>query len=204
MVDAILDHPCTGHATVAALRAQGGIRALNISHVANPTLEFDTPSGKIELYSEQAARLGLPPLPSFAAAAPETDAYPLALTQGRTLAHFHSFYNNGRELPALARRESEPALWLSPEDAASRNVADGAAIRIFNARGELAAQARVTDKVPAGTVWMRDGWPGLNRLTEGAAVLPDAAVDLFAFSAGQATFDARVDVALATPSAPCT
>ena len=65
MVDAILDHPCTGHATVAALREQGGIRALNVSHVANPTLDFDTPSRKIELYSEQAARLGLPPLPSY-------------------------------------------------------------------------------------------------------------------------------------------
>jgi anaerobic selenocysteine-containing dehydrogenase len=183
MVDAILDHPWTGHATVAALRAEGGIRALNVSHVANPSLEFDTPSGKIELYSEQAARLGLAPLPSFAAPAPEAPGYPLALTQGRTLAHFHGFYNNGRELPSLARRESEPSLWLSPEDAASRNVAD---------------------KIPAGTVWMRDGWPGLNRLTEGTAVLPDAAVDLFAFSAGQATFDARVDVALLTPSAPCT
>jgi len=204
MIDAIFDHPCTGHATVAALRAQGGMRALDISHVANPSFEFETPSGKIELYSEQAARLGLPPLPSFAAAAPESDAYPLALTQGRTLAHFHSFYNNGRELPSLARRESEPALWLSLEDAALRDIADGVAIRIFNARGELAARARVTDKIPAGTVWMRDGWPGLNSLTDGAAVLPDAAVDLFAFSAGQATFDARVEVALLTPSVPCT
>jgi anaerobic selenocysteine-containing dehydrogenase len=204
MIDAILDHRCTGHATVAALRAEHGIRALDVSHVANPTLEFDTPSGKIELYSEQAARFGLPPLPSFDAPAPAAPAYPLALTQGRTLAHFHSFYNNGQELPSLARRESEPALWLSPDDAAQRNVGDGAAIRIFNARGELAAKARVTDKIPAGTVWMRDGWPGLNRLTEGAAVLPDAAVDLFAFSAGQATFDTRVEVALATPSAPCT
>ena len=196
MVDAILDHRCTGYATVAALREQGGMRALDISHVANPSLEFDTPSGKIELYSEQAARLGLPPLPSFAEPSAATPGYPLALTQGRTLAHFHSFYNNGRELPLLARRESEPALWLSLEDAASRNIADGAAIRVFNARGELAAKARVTDKIPAGTVWMRDGWPGLNCLTEGAAVLPDAAVDLFAFSAGQATFDARVEVVL--------
>jgi hypothetical protein len=44
---------------------------------------------------------------------------------------------------------------------------------------------------------MRDGWTGLNRLTAGSAVLPDAAVDLFAFSAGQATFDAMVEVALA-------
>ena len=65
MVDAILDHPCTGRATVAALRAEGGIRALNVSHVANPTLDFDTPSRKIEFYSEQAERLGLPPLPSY-------------------------------------------------------------------------------------------------------------------------------------------
>ena len=62
MVDAILDHPCTGRATVAALRAEGGIRPLNVSHVANPTLDFDTPSRKIEFYSEQAERFGLPPL----------------------------------------------------------------------------------------------------------------------------------------------
>ena len=203
MVDAILDHPCTGHATVAVLRAQGGIRALNVSHVANPTLDFDTPSRKIEFYSEQAERLGLPPLPSHdmpkrqePRTGPTGRTYSLALTQGRTLTHFHSFYNNGRELPTLARRESEPTLWISPVDAAMRNVAEGAAIRIFNERGDLAARAHVTDRIPAGTVWMRDGWPNLNRLTAGTPVLPDAAVDLFAFSAGQASFDAMVEVAL--------
>lgn len=52
----------------------------------------------------------------------------------------------------------------------------------------------VTDRVPPGTVWMRDGWAGLNALTSGAPVLPDDAVDLFAFSAGQAEFQADVDV----------
>jgi anaerobic selenocysteine-containing dehydrogenase len=200
MVDAILDHPCTGRATVAALRAEGGIRALNISHVANPTLDFDTPSRKIEFVSEQAGRLGLPILPVHEAAvaqAPEAagQSYSLALAQGRTMIHFHGFYNNGRELPTLARREAQPTLWISPEDAATRNLADGAAIRIFNARGDLKARAHVTARIPAGTVWMRDGWPGLNRLTAGAPVLPDAAVDLFGFSAGQATFDAIVEVA---------
>ena len=194
MVNAILDHPCTGHATVAALRAQGGIRALNVSHIANPNLDFDTPSRKIEFYSEQAKHLGLPPLPVHDPGSPQ-QALALTLTQGRTLTHFHSFYNNGRELPSLARRESEPSLWISPADAATRNVTDGAAIRIFNAGGDLKAKAHVTDRIPAGTVWMRDGWPGLNRLTAGGAVLPDAAVDLFAFSAGQATYDAMVEVA---------
>lgn len=202
MIDAILDHPCTGHATIAALRAQGGIRALDISHIANPTLEFDTPSGKIEFLSEQARSLGLPALPSHEGAMPEVPpedgpapGYPLALTQGRTLAHFHSFYNNGRDLPTLARREIEPTLWISPADAAARRLIDGATIRIFNQRGNLPARARVTDRIPAGTVWMRDGWPGLNALTTGAAVLPDAAVDHFAFPAGQASFDAMVEVA---------
>jgi anaerobic selenocysteine-containing dehydrogenase len=202
MVDAILDHPCTGHATVAALRAQGGIRALNVSHIANPNLDFDTPSRKIEFYSEQAERLGLPPLPTHEDTvrqkpqAGTARAYPLALAQGRTLTHFHSFYNNGQELPTLARRETEPSLWISPADAARRDVSDGTAIRIFNDRGDLHAKAHVTDRIPAGTVWMRDGWPGLNRLTAGASILPDAAVDLFSFSAGQASFDAMVEVAL--------
>jgi len=63
-------------------------------------------------------------------------------------------------------------------------------------RGEVRALATVTDRVPPGTVWMRDGWAGLNTLTSGAAVLPDAAVDLFdRFSGGQAEFESRVDVA---------
>ena len=142
----------------------------------------------------------MPPLPTFDVAASQATpssarTYPLSLTQGRTLTHFHSFYNNGRELPTLARRETEPSLWLAPADAAARQVADGAAIRVFNQRGELMAKARVTDKIASGTVWMRDGWPGLNQLTAGGAVLPDVAVDLLAFSAGQASFDAMVEVA---------
>jgi hypothetical protein len=41
---------------------------------------------------------------------------------------------------------------------------------------------------------MHDGWAGLNTLTSGAPVLPDAAVDLFGFSGGQAEFEASVDV----------
>jgi len=199
MIDAILDHPCTGRASVASLRAQGGIGALNISHVANPTLQFATPSHRIEFYSAQAERLGLPPLPTHESIAEgkgdAASAYPLTLTQGRTMTHFHGFYNNGRELPTLARRETEPALWISPADAQARQLADGASIRIFNQRGDLRARAHVTDRVPAGTVWMRDGWLGLNALTGGARVLPDAAVDLFDFSGGQAMFDAMIEVA---------
>jgi len=196
LLDAILDHPATGHATVATLRAQGGIGELRVSHVANPTLEFDTSSRRIEFHSEDAARLGLPALPEWQEPRGQAaDArYPLTLTQGRTLAHFHGFYNNGRELPTLARREPEPRVWISIADAAARGLSEGAPIRVYNARGELPARAHVTDRIPTGTLWLRDGWPGLNALTDSASVLPDAAVDRFAFSAGQSTFHARVEV----------
>ena len=192
-LDAILDHPATGHATVAALAAEGGLRALNVSHVAHPDLKFPTPSGKIELYSTRAADLGLPPLPVHEAPAAATP-FPLTLRQGRTLTHFHGFYDHGQALPTLAKADPGPVLWISPADAAKRGVTDGAAIRIHNERGALSARALVTARIPPGTVWMRDGWLGLNELTAGASVIPDAAVDAFGFSGGQAAFDARVEV----------
>ena len=57
------------------------------------------------------------------------------------------------------------------------------------------ARAHVTDRMPPGAVWVRDGWAELNQLTGGGTVLPDHAVDVFAFSAGQARFDTAVEVA---------
>jgi anaerobic selenocysteine-containing dehydrogenase len=194
LIDAVLDHPSTGHATVAALRQEGGIRPFQISHVAYPDRRFHTPSGKVEFFSAQAQALGLPPLPVYVA--PSSSEYPLTLCQGRTLTHFHGFYDHGRALPTLAQLDPEPYVWISPADAVMRGIHDGAAIRLSNERGALQARARVTGAVPAGTVWMRDGWAGLNTLTSGQAVLPDAAVSLFGFSAGQASFEAKVEVAL--------
>ena len=193
MIDAILAHPATGYATVADLRAEGGIRALPVSHVAYPDHHYHTPSGKVEFYSESALTVGLPPLPVHSDL--PGSSYPLTLRQGRTLTHFHGFYDQGRALPSLAKLDPVPRLWMSPQDASVRGLQDGVPIRIYNERGEFQAYAQVTERIPSGTVWMRDGWTGLNRLTSGAPAIPDEAVDIFPFSAGQAGFDAMVEVA---------
>jgi anaerobic selenocysteine-containing dehydrogenase len=58
-IDAILNHPSTGYANVALLRAQGGIGALQVSHVAYPDHRYHTPSGKVEFYSARARAAGL-------------------------------------------------------------------------------------------------------------------------------------------------
>ncbi len=201
LLDSVLDHPATGHVTVASLRGNDGRAALEISHTAYPTHAFDTPSGKIEFHSERAREAGLPPLPVHDAKAPAdagTQAdYPLALCQGRTLTQFHSFYDNGRALPLLVERDPGPELWVSPDDAQFRNLSDGVPVRVYNERGSFEARAHVTDRINAGVVWIRDGTVGLNRVTSGAPVLPETALELFRFSVGQAHFGAMVEVARA-------
>jgi anaerobic selenocysteine-containing dehydrogenase len=195
MIDVVLDHPATGHARVADIRSEGGIHPLRISHVAYPTRAFHTPSGKVEFTSQRAEKHGLPALPVHEDL--PVSSHPLVFRQGRTLTQFHGFYDHGRALPSLAKADPEPVLWIAPADAAPRGILDGAPIRVHNERGELRARARVTDRIPAGTVWMRDGWRGLNDLTSGRPIVRDDAVDLFDFSAGQSAYDARVDVTLA-------
>lgn len=191
-IDAVLDHPSTGHATVASLRQQGGIAALNVSPVAHIDHQYTTPSGKVEFYSKVAEDAGLPALPSYQH---KTDSsFPLELRSGRMLTHFHAFYDHGRALPSIAKLEKEPIMWISSADADARGLKDDDEIRIHNERGECEALARISEELPPGTVWMHDGCPGLNTLTLGTGALPDSAIGLFPFGVGQSAFDARVEV----------
>ena len=191
-MNAVLDHQSTGHVTVADLRANGGRAALQISHVAYPTLDFDTPSGKIEFYSQKAADMGVPPLPDVPEVTVPDDG--LILAQGRTFAHFHSFYDHARALPTLAAREEQPQLWMAPSDAEARDIDDGDIVEIRSTGAPFVAQAKVTRRMPPGAVWTRDGWPGFNALTDASAVLPETALNGFAFSVGQSSFGAVVQV----------
>ena len=186
-----------GTVTVEALREAGGfVERGGLYPVPYADHRYPTPSGKVEFYSERGAGLGLPPLPAFTPADHAGSAFGLEFRQGRTLTAFHAFYDAGRALPTLAGADPEPELWIHPSDAAARAVQSGRAIELYNERGAFRAIARVTEDVLPGVVWMRDGWPGLNVLTSGAACLsPHASEGLDArIPGGQATFEARVEV----------
>jgi anaerobic selenocysteine-containing dehydrogenase len=142
--------------------------------------------------SQRAADMGIAALPQPAEI--DRDEAGLILAHGRTFAHFHAFYDHGRALPTLAARGDTADLWIAPEDAADRGILDTDPIELSNARGSFAARAKVTPRIPKGTVWIRDGWPGLNTMTDSKSVLPLAALDTFPFSVGQSRFGPRIEV----------
>lgn len=193
LLNTLLDNPVADHTSVAKLRSAGGIVELDVPHVAFADRKFQSPSGKVEFYSERASKAGLSPLPVYEGFAASKNGK-LTLTQGRTLTHFHSFYDHGQALPGLAKRNKALEIWMSPDDAQARKISDGAVILVSNERGRLEAIAHVTDKMPDGAIWTRDGWEHFNSLTSGDAVVADGALGLFPFSVGQAHFGAQVDI----------
>jgi anaerobic dimethyl sulfoxide reductase subunit A len=58
------------------------------------------------------------------------------------------------------RRREEHALWMHPQDAATRGIRDGQPAIILNERGKVRMPARVTEEIMAGVVCMIEGiWP---------------------------------------------
>ena len=85
------------------------------------------------------------------------ERYPLAFISPPA----HHFLNSTFSAqPVFVRREGEPFLTLHPEDAASRSIADGAMVRVWNDRGMFQAKARVSDAAKKGVaVGLSVWWP---------------------------------------------
>jgi formate dehydrogenase major subunit/formate dehydrogenase alpha subunit len=103
--------------------------------------------------------------------------FPLLLTTGRVLYHWH-----GGELSRRARGllAAYPESWIeiSPEDAARLEILDEDRVRIISRRGEMTSRALVTDRVAPGVVFGNFHFPGsqnVNNLTI-AALDPTAKI----------------------------
>jgi len=81
------------------------------------------------------------------------DEYPLLLTTGRSLFHFHTG-TMSRKVDGLNIFMSEEQVEINPEDALRLGVADGETVKVISRRGEVIAKAKVTDISPLGVVFM--------------------------------------------------
>jgi len=105
------------------------------------------------------------------------DEYPLILTTGRILVHYHSGTMTRRS-ESLAWREPRGFAEVNAADAATAGVLDGKPMIIRSRRGEVRTQARVTDRVPPGVVFLSFHWKegAANLLTSDESLDPVAKI----------------------------
>ena len=79
--------------------------------------------------------------------------YPLMLTTGRSLYHFHTATMSRRN-PALNRVHPEERVQINPADAARLGIEDGDPVRVSSRRGSVTSRADVSHVVQPGLVFM--------------------------------------------------
>jgi len=98
------------------------------------------------------------------------DEYPLLLTTGRVLYHWHGAEMT-RRVDSLVALYPESVIELNPDDAARFGIVQDAKVRLTSRRGEMVAKVKVTEKIAPGVVFGGFHFPGeqnVNNLTNTA------------------------------------
>ena len=120
---------------------------------------LDTPSGLVEIASENYQRqTGGPLIPTWQA--PSLDGrYPLSLITPKSP---HRTHSQGSSIPAL-RAKAPHGLEIHPADAAARGIAAGDLVRVTNAQGTACLPAILNPDLTPGVVCLMEGiWASLD------------------------------------------
>ncbi len=123
---------------------------------------FNTPSKKVEIYSETLKRHGYAPLPKYVEPAmgplsrPDlADDFPLVLTSAKSP---HFIHSQGRALPALRLLEPEPTVELHPSAASDRQIENGQWMILMTPHGRIRVKARYSEQLHPKVVRATHGW----------------------------------------------
>ena len=124
---------------------------------------FNTPTGRVELYSTMFRQFGEDPLPYYEepqfspVSTPEKmEEYPFVLTTGaRTYCYFHS---EGKQIPYLREMNPDPLIEINPEDALKHSIADGQWVEVASPFGKCVLKAKVSQIVKPGVVHAQHGF----------------------------------------------
>ncbi|PKG59157.1 MULTISPECIES: DMSO/selenate family reductase complex A subunit, partial [unclassified Shewanella] len=146
------------------------------SNIKN-NIPFNTPSGKIEIYSTSWAKFSntmsftdelgddVSPIPIYQVTwdgyqdQESAKDYPIQLIGYHTKGRAHSSFHN---VPWL-REAVEDAIWMNPEDGEARGLSQGDMVHVWNKRGTIELSVRLTPRI----------LPGAAALGQGAWFKPD-------------------------------
>ncbi len=143
--------------------------------------KLPTPSGKIELYSEQMRQAGFPALPTFTPLVTDNE-HPFMYVPAPNHNFLNSTFSNNEKHIKL---EKTPKLFINTKDAEEHGIVDGAPVRVWNSRGKCELTASVGEQVLQGVVVSQGLWAdeqGKKQLVN--ALTPDRLSDM----GGGATF----------------
>ncbi|WP_428493044.1 molybdopterin-containing oxidoreductase family protein [Rhodopila sp.] len=118
---------------------------------------FRTPSGRVELYSQTLAAVGLDPLPDYVAPAAGADAELLLQTGQREKTYHHSRFRD----QAWARKVSpDPLMHIHPLTAADHGLRDGewALLEAAGGNGTCRLKVHVSERTQPGVITTGIGW----------------------------------------------
>ncbi len=122
--------------------------------VANP---LSTETGKIEIYSPFLANLnypeGMPAIPTYipeweGVSDPLRERFPLLMTTNHVVHRSHSTFAN----IDILQEAHHHVMMINPLDAAARGIQNGDMVHVFNDRGTIEIEARVTPRIRPGNI----------------------------------------------------
>jgi len=111
---------------------------------------FETPSGKIEVYSENALADGLSPLPEFTPPLKGGIKFPLRFLTCHTKKSMHS--------QGFMDKETIPEVNIHPDTASRLELGQGDRVRVKGENGEIIARVIIDKAVYKNTAFMHQGY----------------------------------------------
>lgn len=144
------------------IRVPVEVRYRKYAERAGDRAGFDTPTRKVEIYSETFLEHGYPPLPEYAEplisplSRPDlAERYPLVLTSAKLPQFCHSQH---RALPSLRRLVRDPEVELHPSAASCRGIREGDWVIIETPSGQIRARARLNESLQPNVACGQHGW----------------------------------------------
>ena len=154
--------------SLAELKEKGVVRAPGIPLYFEDGVEpeFDTPSGKIELYSTQLAEKGYDPIPKFTKHEEPPAGY-FRLLFGRAPMHSFSRSQTNRLLTNIM---DENEVWVNADIAQRYGLKSGDYVQLKNQDGVVSNKVKVkaTERIRTDCVYMVHGFGHNSRMLKGA------------------------------------